>query len=209
MIRLASIAIVASVALNVALVQRLQSIAMDDLSYILDLKNGMVWQLDTHAEFVGRLTSGSLLPYWAQVPIRVEKIDSLVLVGHLTPITDKCDWRRIERYRNLQRTCFRHYDTTDNEATTMIVEKVAEISPEFVDHPVVSVIAARLAEAGREDDSPALLTPIVMTNFELLPRWKHSRSEAKAVILFRGWAARNFEIVTAMVPPTPNDYSER
>ena len=169
----------------------------------------MVWQLDTHPEFVSGLTSVSLLPYWAQAPVRVETIGSLVLVGRLTPISDKCDWRRIERYRKLQRTCFRYFDTTDTEATTMIFEKVAEISPEFVDHPVVALIAARLAEAGREDDSPALLMPIVMTNFGLLPSLKHSQSEPKAAILFRGWAARNFEIVTAMVPPSPNDYGER
>ena len=209
MIRLAYIAVVASVALNVALVQRLQSIAMDDLSYILDPKNGMVWQLDTHAEFMGRLTSGSLLPYWAQAPIRVEKIDSLVLVGHLTPITDKCDWRHLEQYRKLQRTCFSYYDTTNTEATTINFEKVAEIPPEFVDHPVVSVIVARLAGTELEKNSPALIRPIVITNFGLSPYWKNSQSEPKAVILFRGWAARNFEVATAMVPPSPYDYYER
>ena len=209
MVRLAYIAVVASVALNVALLQRLQSISVNDLSYVLDPKTGMVWQLDTHSEFVRWLTRDSLLPYWAQAPIRVEKIDSLVLVGHLTPITDKCDWRRIERYRKLQRTCFRYYDPTDTEATTMVFEKAAEISPESVDHPVVSLMAMRLAESGRKDDSPALLVPIVMSIFEVSPRWKHSQSEPKAAILFRGWAARNFEIVTAMVPPSPNDYSER
>ncbi len=209
LIGLASIAAVASVALNVALVQRLQSIAVDDLSYILDPKNGMVWQLYTHAEFLRGLTSDSLIPYWAQAPIRVETIDSLVLVGYLTPITDKCDWRRIERYRELQRTCFHKFDTADNKETTIIFEKVAEISPEFSDHPVVTTVAARLDKAGKVNHFATQVMPIFVTSVAPLSRASQPHPEPKAAILFRGWGARNFEIVTAMVPPSPNDYGER
>ncbi len=206
---LVSIAAVASFSLNIALVQRLQSVALNDPSYVLDPKNGLVWRIDTHAEFVHDFASGSLLPYWAQAPKRVETISSLVLLGQLTAITDKCDWRRLEQYRKLQRACFRHLEINNTEPTYMLLETAAEISPEFVDHPIVALMATRLAEMGRGNDSPALVMPVVIADPRMLLQRKESQSQPKAAILFRGWAARNFEIATAMVPPTLDDYSER
>lgn len=193
-----------SILLNVFLVQRLQSIAEDDRSYVLDPESGMVWQLDTHAEFVKSLTS-NLLPYWVQAPVRVETSDSLVLIGHLAPITQKCDWRGIERYRKLQRTCFHYYDTVDAEEATIISSKVIGISERFADHPVVGLVSERLANAGKENEFPTLLLSITMTVVGPVSSSGHEQLEPKSAILFRGWAARNFEVATAMVLPNQND----
>ena len=80
-----------SLALNVALLLRLQSIVAADSSYVLEPESGAVWRLETHAEFAGSLLSDSWLPQWAQIPIRTESTDSLFLAGYVTPITADCD----------------------------------------------------------------------------------------------------------------------
>lgn len=199
---------VISLFLNIALIWRLQSIAEDDHSYVLDPENGTVWRLDTHAEFVETFASGSWLPYWIQAPIRIETNDTLDLIGHITAVSKKCDWRRIEPYRKLQRTCFQNYDTGDAGFATIIFKGLKETPQKFAGHPVVDIVAARIAESGKEDESPKLLIPIVMVHVGPVAH-REALPEPKSAVLFRGWAARNFEIATGMVPPKPNDFYER
>ena len=194
-----------SISLNVALVSRLQSLVAPDSSYVLEPESGAVWRLETHAEFMGPLFSASWLPHWAQAPIRTETRDSLFLAGHLTAITKECDWRRIERYRKLQRTCFRHSAATSADTMTLMFEAVPTISRELAEHPVVALVAERVAKDGRQDESPKLLTPILMTYVGPVSRWERQPPEPRLAILFRGWAARNFEIATGMEPPRPSD----
>lgn len=194
-----------SVALNVALVSRLQSVVAPDISYILEPESGSVWQLETHAEFMGPLLGISWLPQWAQAPIRIETSDSLFLAGHLTPITKECDWRRIERYGMLQRTCFRHSPATKADRMTIVFEAAPNFSRDQTGHPVVALVAERVGKDGRQDKSPKLVTPILMTNVAPVSRWERQPPEPRLAVLFRGWAARNFEIATAMEPPRSAD----
>lgn len=195
---------VASVLLNVALLTRLHYIAQDNRSYVLNPENGLVWQLDTHAEFQTWMKD-SWLPYWIRPPIRGETKDSLVLLGHLTPITKECDWRRFEKYRKLQQTCFHDYDFDDAEMTTIIYKSTAKISQKFIDHPVVALVAKRIVNQGIENESPKLLVPIEMTIVGTVSRLEGEQPEPKAAVLFRGWAARNFEVATGMLGPTWRD----
>jgi hypothetical protein len=193
----------ASVSLNFVLVSRLQSITESDISYVLSPDDGLVWELETHAEFIEWLGSDSWLPNWLQAPIRSETKDSLVLVGHITPITKNCDWRRYEQHNKLQRSCFRRYNIEDAESRTIIFESKKEFPKNFVNHPVVSVVSERIAAEGKADDRPKLLMPIVMTEFGPVSSLERSNPEPKAAVMFRGWAARNFEVASGMVSPRP------
>ena len=199
-----------SLALNAALILRLQSIVAADSSYILEPDSGAVWRIDTHAEFLGPLLSDSWLPQWANAPIRTETSDSLFLAGYLTPITSGCDWRRFERYRKLQRTCFHHTVSTSADTMTLMFEAVPKVSRELAAHPVVALVSERIATDGRLDESPRLLTPILMTYAGSVSHSQQSPPAPKSAILFRGWAARNFEIATGIEPPRASDaWSER
>lgn len=88
---------------------------------------------------------------------------------------------------------------------TLMFEAVPAIPRELAEHPVVALVAERIANDGRQDESPRLLTPIRMTYVGLVSRGERQPPAPRLAILFRGWAARNFEIATGIEPPRTSD----
>lgn len=188
------------------LISRLSSIVESGgATYFLEPTTGQVWQAQTTAEFLP--ATSSYLPRWFSF-VNTEKPDSAEKLGTLIPLNEKCDFRRLDAsFQKLQRMCISlsAANSLEDKAPESFIKNLESLplltisfhgsntySANAVRHPVVALIRERVAQNYGPDQEIPHIGPGYLVG---LVEFENSRSILGPieVVVFRGWAARNFE----------------